>query len=438
MTRTVIRLDRSGDSVSLNLDRAPVDFDQDSFTIDLDRVTGNTLTERGRSLAALLTERDPLRGVLRSAFASKSNAAPAPIYFHVRSEAADAVAWEQIFDDKQGFCALDPRWPIGRIARTSTSVPGRGFKPPLRLVAVLSAAGQDGSRQLAALLDARAGDGPDVAVHVITGDEAIRDSALAGGATAEFIGGTATALTTQIAQARPHLLHILCHGQLLGGVKSLRFAKISDFDAQVKDFGSMSLPVSVLARALKACDPWLVVLAACQTAAGAGGSSYAHELVNNGVTAVIGMRRLVDLIDTDRFCAELYPSIIGLIRQAVRSTKPGESVPERVIDWAEALTDPRRVMSNPDPDIVDSWLDPVLYAQADDLRVLIQIDDHPANVPYGGKPRPLSYYADLQGKLDVYRGILARLDPAAVNQAAVTEVQTLIAETEALLAKEGE
>lgn len=428
MARTVIRFEPSGDAVWLNLDRAPIEFTPDSWPIDLAALTGDTLVELGRSLSDLLINREPVRGVLTSAFRSGVDAPPSPIYFHVRAGTADAIPWEQIYAQGPGFCALDGRWPVGRIARTFQTVRGRAFKPPLRIVAVLSAAGQDGSRQLQGLLDAVRCANWGVRLHVITGDETVRDQARGAGVDAALISGNAPDLCKQIARARPHLLHVLCHGRVAAGVRSLSFASIGDFDADVDDFGSINLAVTDLARALKACDPWLVVLSACQMADATSLDSpaYAHQLVENGVTAVIGMRRLVDLNDTDRFCAALYPEVISLVREAVKPPPPGQSVGERVVDWAEALTNPRKVMSGADPGVVDSWLDPVLYAQIDDLRVL----------PPSEQLSP-EQYAELQGKLDQYRGSLATLDRATTDSQAIAEVEALIADAEALLAQAG-
>jgi hypothetical protein len=349
---------------------------------------------------------------------------------------------------------------MGRIASTYKPVPVRGFQPPFKVVAVLSAAGQDGSKQLDALLAAAAQDADAVKLQVITGDEAIRDRAQAGGADAELIAATAPELCTQIATAQPHVLHLLCHGQITAGVRTLRFARISDFDNDVKDFGSINVPVSDLAMALKLCDPWLVVLAACQSAGGFDGGpgpAYAHALVNEGVAAVIGMRRLVDLSATNRFCAEFYPDVLTIVRKAVAPVAPGVSVHERIIEWSEALTNARKVMSNPDPSVVDSWLDPVLYVQGDDLRLYPQAaepevppdeippmdvapdDAGPGDEPVAQQPPQLSpeEYAELQGKLDQFHGIAAAADPATTDPATITAVQNLIAGVESRLAGAG-
>jgi hypothetical protein len=56
------------------------------------------------------------------------------------------------------------------------------------------------------------------------------------------------------------------------------------------------------------------VLSACDTAEAADGPALAHALVAGGIPAVVGMRRLVDLTDANRFCAALYPEYSRLSR----------------------------------------------------------------------------------------------------------------------------
>jgi CHAT domain len=64
------------------------------------------------------------------------------------------------------------------------------------------------------------------------------------------------------------------------------------------------------------------VLSACDTAEAADGPALAHALVAGGIPAVVGMRRLVDLTDANRFCAALYPEVLAAIRTAVAADGP--------------------------------------------------------------------------------------------------------------------
>lgn len=428
MTRTIIRLEKSGKSISVTLDRAPELFEANSWKINLQKIIGATLVERGQELLGLLIKRDPVKTVLGSAFKRPVNSPPSPLYFHIRALAADPIPWEQLHVKDIGFCALDARWPIARIAGREDVVRGRPFKSPLRIVAVLSAAGRDGSEQLEALRAAVDDAGMPAHLHVISGDESVLAAATGENITSASIASNVADFCAQIVEAKPHVLHLLCHGGAEAGVSLLSFGRLDDFDAGRTD-GRLRLPVSDLVAALQACDPWLVVLAACESAGGAAdvanGRALAHEMVEKGITAVIGMRKLVDLTDTNRFCEHLYPGVLAEIREAIRPLADGESG-ERTIDWAVTLTTPRKVMSDGNPTAADSWLDPVLYAQREDLRIF--------------PPQRLSAeeIAELQGKLDKFRQFLATQDTTTLAPGVEADVQALIADTEEQLRTGGD
>jgi hypothetical protein len=424
MKSTIIRFERQGRSVLMILDQAPPLFDPDSSKIDLKTLTDGTLVGLGQQLVKMLLRRDPVKTVLGSALSMPVTEARSPLYFHMRALAADAVPWEQLHVDGIGFYAL--KWPIGRIADRAGEVRARSFKPPLRVVAVLSAAGRDGRDQLEAIHDAVQNAGMPVELHVISGDDRVLDAAAGRpGVISQPIAANSPALCDQIAAAKPHVLHVLCHGGEASGVRLLNFGLFDDFDAARAE-GSLRVSVADLVQALEACDPWLVVLSACETAAAsdlASGRALAHDMVGKGVTAVIGMRRLVDLTATNRFCRALYPEVLAAIRGA---TEPaGQDRPaERTIDWASALPRPRLVMRDGGHPDSDSWLDPVLYVQNDKLRVLA-----PRQSPEES--------ASLQGKLEMLRKFLAAQDPSTLEPGVLAEVQQHIAETEAKLAALG-
>jgi hypothetical protein len=427
MTRTVIGFAPAGKFIYVSLDRAPTLFEPNSTKINFDKLAGNTTMQRGAALVKLLTKRDPIKSRLEEILRLTSGASP--LYFHVRAAAADAIPWEQIYAAPHGFCALDARWPVARIAERIRDVPVRAFAPPLRIVAVLSAAGRDGAPQLQALSTAIKAAAMDVRLHVISGDEDLLATAKGPDITAELIAGTSPDLCRQITAAKPHVLHLLCHGGAKAGVRTLAFGTLPDFDAERQDSGSLQVPVTSLVTALEGCDPWLIVLSACETAEAASpanGRALAHEMVSHGATAAIGMRRLVDLEDTNRFCKALYPEVLATIREAIQPGSGGQSRRERVIDWAAVLTNPRRVMGGEDPSAVDSWLDPVLYVQNDELRVF------PPSAQFSPDD-----YAELQGKLDKYRGFLEAQDLATAEPQVIEDVRARIADTEAILAQAG-
>lgn len=432
MKRTVVGFTRLGkDQITIALTEAllRVDGMNDTDVIDLPDVVGGP-REHGAALLARLCTHPPVRAGLLAALAQPMGSPPSPLYFGVRAARADAMLWELIHAEGTGFCALDSRWPIGRIATERTSVTPRGLAPPLRIVAVLSAtANRSGVPQLQALLQAAALPrfAPlDVRVHVISGEPAVLTAAVGPGVTAEPIAAHRAGLAKQIKAARPHILHTLCHGggDAGSGERVLAFGNTADFDEPELGSGSIRIAAAQIVEALKPCDPLLVVLGACETGeAGATqetGPALAHVLACGGIPAVIGMRRMVGLLAADAFCSELYPEVLDLLNQALAQPVNGPS--EFVtIDWASVLSTPRSVLSDGDFGHADAWTDPVLYVQEEPLRVL----------PTQPDGRVL---ATAQGRLDTLRGARASLDPATAHPGLIADLDERIAKLEAELA----
>jgi hypothetical protein len=405
----------------------------DNEVIDVSKPPGETLIERGEALVAQLSRHAPVRDALVRALELPVGAPPTPIYFHVRTPSADLLPWELLYAAPHGFCALDARWPIVRIARLHRPVTDRPFTPPLRLVAVLSAAGRTGVPQLNALMRALAT--PDaaaigVSLHVITGEEAV--VAAAAGVprvTTELIAPTTPELARQIAAAEPDILHVLCHGGVVGGVRTLTFGLIADFDDPDAAGGSLRMSVAELVGALLPVDPWLVVLSACETADATAPETepIAHEMVSGGIPAAIGMRRLVDLTDANRFCQALYPEVLAVVRRALAvDAPPAQRRAVHTIEWAPALCAPRRVMGGADPSKVDSWTDPVLYVQYGPLGIFQPSDRLSA-----------ADYAAMRAKIDTFEKFLLTLDPATTAPGVIAEVRMLIDALNATLAQAG-
>ena len=431
MTRMILTFELAGDMTMLKLDDAPQDIVGlgENEPVDVSQLPSGTLIERGEALLALLYKHQAVRRGLAAALAVPPGSAPYPLYFHMRAAAADSLPWEQIYALPHGFFALDQRWPVGRIAARVRRVTDRIFAPPLKIVAVLSAAGRAGAPQLQALLQAVAdadATATGVSLHVISGEQAVLDAATGPGVTAELIAPTAPELARQLTRASRHVLHTLCHGGLVAGVRTLAFGHLADFEAGFTDSGSVRLSVPELLDALLPCNPWLLVLSACESAQASGsqdGPALAHDPASGGIPAVIGMRRLVDLTDTNRFCRALYPEVLSIIQAALAPEQPHGV---RTIDWAAALTGPRKVMSGDDPSLADAWTDPVLYAQNYELRIFPPSDQlSPAD------------YAGLRAKLDKFQGYLANLDPAKTASGLIDEVRSRIGELQTTLAEAG-
>ena len=412
-----------GAGAYVTLERAPhvVDGAEAGKRLSLPVSIDGDASQRGAALMQLLTSHKPVRTALEDVLRQAATDPPQPLYVQVKAKSADALPWEQLYSPNHGFCALDRRWPVGRIVGRHHDVKDRGFTAPLRIVAVLSAAGRSGVPQLEALLAALATPAArdlGVALHVLSGEAAVLERARTcgiPGVTAEVLGASPDLVARQITDARPHVVHLLGHGGAVDRVRMLALATTADFLAG-EETGLVRLTAPLLAQALAPCAPWLVVLAACDTAEAAEGPGLAQDLVEAGVPAVIGMRRLVDLPDTDRFCAALYPELLRTVGEAFAATEEGSARTE--VDWASALTAPRVALSAPDPRQQDTWSDPVLYVQTQPLRVYREerASGSPADV------------ARLKGELDIWRERRATFDEATTDPVVLAEFDRRIAE----------
>lgn len=430
--RMIVAFDSLGAKTVMTLFKAPVSVNgiNEGRSIRITPLQGIDAQQRGKELAKMLQRHAPVKQAMGFALAQPPATPPAPIYFRVASASADSLPWEQLFFTGQGFLALDERWPIGRIAKRVHDVRQRSFEAPFRVVAVLSAAGESGNGlpQLKTLIrtvgEARA-QGLDAALHIISGDEQVIDAVTALAdptVTVDWIASTPTDIARQIGDARPAILHLLCHGGYAApGIPGLNFATDTDFSAEA-GMGSNVVSIDALAGALDG-STWLVVLAACRTAAAddvaategaspvssSGAQSAAHSLADRGVPAVIGMREIVDLSAMDRFCTSVYPELLSIVTRALAE----DGTTERIVEWAPALTAPRLASVTGDPVNDVTWSDPVLYVQQEELRV----DSGPAR---GVDSEDLDA---LRGRLDEFLNFMQVLDPRTTPRALLKDVQ---------------
>lgn len=431
--RTIVSFGPLGKGTVVKLEQAPQDVAGmlEFKKVNLAPLNGADARERGEQLVELLERHQAVKAALAFALSKPPASEPQPLYFRVLAKAADQLPWEQLYDAPHGFFALDSRWPVGRIASLLREVNDRSFLPPFRVTAVLSAAGRTGVPQAESLIAAVTSPSAQTfqaRLHVISGEQAVLDRVTGENdprLTAEVIAPTPDGIARQLTDAKPSILHLLCHGGMAAGVRTLALATVQDFLAG-EQTGSLRLSVPNLVEALRTSDPWLLVLAACQTAESTEGPAMAHELADAGLPAVIGMRRLVDVTEADRFCAALYPELMTTLEQALGPEGEGADDPHnrRLIDWATAMTGPRQAVVNGDPVAVDTWSDPVLYAQHEPLRVY---------VPSANAPLTAEQYAELRAKLDKWVEFRKTLDPASTPETFIADADTRIGELRTLL-----
>lgn len=321
----------------------------------------DAIRQAGALLRAKLAAVVPVGKALVAAFAADPLGSR-PLFFRVGSDPSlEAVPFEAVWDDHVGaFAALDTRWPVARLPTDVTEPPGPfTMEPSLQVVAVLAAEGIDPSGQIEALRKACASQpGLTVEVTVLTTRTSTikRLHKTEPGWTVELVPPTADALITRLRDIQPHLLHIFCHGTADG--PRLLVAQRDDLtvlELTVGHFMALAQPAWVA--------PWLVTLNCCEGAApGEHTASLASGLVRNGLPAVIGMRKAVDRVVADTFCADLYASVFARLAQIAPR---GSAVSS--LDWAAVLHEPRRRLSVAHGAPGDAalrqkeWTMPVLY-----------------------------------------------------------------------------
>ena len=199
---------------------------------------------------------------------------------------------------------------------------------PVRIMAVLSAAGLSNAPQWDAIYSAAIENADDVngvrvRLHVLTGEEQLADRIR------EQTSSTGERLTVtvanidrrrsqmvsdQIKRFRPHILHFFCHGQIVQGAGVLR---LSDIDQHLQSLNnavpqegaptSFAMDYSAFRDIIDVARAqewlWLVVLNACKLGATAANvSALTQKFAVAGVPAAIGMTEEIDENDASEFC----------------------------------------------------------------------------------------------------------------------------------------
>jgi CHAT domain-containing protein len=354
--------------------------------------TPNAVKAYGTAIWSKLAAHPPVRKALEYALASSQEVRP--IYFLVNAAEAERFSWESLCDDNGSFLALDPRWPIGRIAESTVdqTAPALEFTPPLKLMAVLSALKVDAAAQWhklrEAVVKARA-NGIAIELNVVVGQEELLNEIQA-----DIAAGTLTEVSVHpmpldligfddlLRGFAPHILHFFCHGVVGFGSAELQLGTVNDW-AQGVAVASLKLPLSQLRLLPTLQRVWLVVLNCCSSGQPAGElHSIAHDLVASGVPAAVGMIEPVGAADADTFAESFYDAVFARLREAL---SPQSSDPFVEIDWSVTLYRPRqRLVSRHDgkPENDRQWLVPALYTQLEPFRVRRTVP----GVPVSGEP----------------------------------------------------
>jgi hypothetical protein len=376
---TVIRVDREGTTVKCRLANWPrgwfADFKDEYSLFDQNAVAASTpngsfVKTRGGQILRELCKNENIKKATE--YMTSPGDAVRPLYVDTGTVLAESVWWEAMYHDKEGFLALQPRWPIARLADAEASSNLKYldvFKPPLRILAVISAAGIPGRPEWDALNAARdiaAANHLPVEIRVLTGDkqlfQEINDAKLDGIST-EPVPKSADSLDVQVGTFAPNLLHFFCHGIMDAGAAWLQMRTGLD-DAPFK------LDIRSLARLPSVQKVWLIVLNSCFSATPAGEvPSMAYRLVRAGIPIVVGALEQVDPTDAHEFTAAFYEKLFYTIATAFDDARPKSRI---IIDWMQALHAARVALDHlhQNPEASNQWILPVMYERRDQLVIV--------------------------------------------------------------------
>lgn len=266
-------------------------------------------------------------------------------FFVMLDKGAEDIPWETLYLGDL-FLALDQRWPIARIAcDTDTAERVRDFQPPVRIMAVLGAAGVGAAPEWRALKNALSNARFPVTLKLFVAEPDLLTSLQA---KSDFKSLTVSAesvppqleLLDRIVEFQPNVIHFFCHGDVGHGFPQLRIATSTSWKNPADD-STVYLEPSNLASSAKAAPLWLVTLNCCRgAAAGSGHGSFAYSLVCCGVPAVLAMREVVAAKTAHAFAQGFYGSFAAMVSQIMATRDPTE------VDFSDTLLRPRVEICN--------------------------------------------------------------------------------------------
>lgn len=322
----------------------------------------------GESLLRSLTAQSAIRSVLQNLLALQNE--KTPIYLRVGPSAIERLPWECLHAPNTGFLTLDARWQMARLVGEPGSRAERLYDPPLKMLAVLAAAGVEARAEWDRIYGALTATNywgrirvfvaeDDLFEHVQgLGDERVELSYL----------HSRSALLSDLEAFAPHVVHFFCHGY--GGSPS-PYLELATRASYVTGEGNVFVEPREL-YPLVGQGVWMAVLNCCEGATSSGNTgSLAYSLASVGFPAVIAMRRAITVPDANAFCGAFYSS---LFREMVTIERRADDVVK--IEWPGLLHEPRLRLAERHGGPVSSeaaahpeWTYPILYLGADETTL---------------------------------------------------------------------
>lgn len=388
-----------------------------------DRTPSVVIEEVGSGIYDLLDTHEGLDVAMAYVLQANSSA-PRPIHVvlpDVDREVAESVPWEVVRHPALKFLALQDKCPVARIVRSRSALASNEevLDGPVRIVAVLGAAGMPTDVELNSLVDALTEWKGHFKATILMAEEDLVTSLNARGDArlkAELTPVTAAELIASISRTEPHLLHLLAHGLAEGGGRVEIATRLSLAGGD---------PLYLCAREIyrAGSNAWLVTLNACLSAAPDKATpSLASDLMAEGLKAVVAMREPIRYDAACQFTRALYTEIGIAFR--TRFT-PGR---REVVYWGSIITRARSALCSSGTNVgaaeqCKSWTIPVLYLQPEPLVVNVP-DNLGAVVDSNRLLHDLAMIAELERQAAAFKGIRPQLVPAI--EAKIDEIRTRV------------
>jgi hypothetical protein len=387
MSRVVVEIrrgDLEGNTYRVELDEPRLEAEPVSLDLAIDdqapalrafRDGVGTMSDVGAYLLERLRTHPGVADAIADALREPLAGDPRPLYIRLTPSAMiEGLPWEALFA-QDGFLSLDQRWPIARMGFEADIAPrALDFSPPLRVFAVLAAAGVEALEEWNGLFDAFQALPFPSTVTVFVAEPALLEH-LNGivddkvRVVAGFVPPIGPDLVAAVRDARPNIVHVFSHGRVASGAPLLMIATRESWEG---GGGDLLLEAGQLADPAARDTLWLATMNCCKGAQAAEAGSLVYGLLKHGFPAVAGMREAIGESDANAFSRAFYRALVGLIAPLA-----GE-VDEVDLDLARALHAPRQVLCDlhrgdrscreAAPDLRE-WTLPVLYVRSGGIRI---------------------------------------------------------------------
>ena len=371
---TVIRVGKGDNAAQFwcQLVQSPLGDQSEIIDIDIDAAGGadgeDVVRTVGAQLFGELCKNTKVKDAIDHILKSRDGVQP--IYIDPAVLSAQAIKWETLWQEDLGFLALNSRWPIARRAEPQFGFETRvKFKPPLRILAVISADNIPGEPEWNALRNAvelnKSAEFP-IEIHVLTGEEElyqrIKQENLEGISVGPVLD-SASKLDIAIGTFKPHVLHFFCHGDI--DQSAWLYIRTNLDNAPLK----LSVDELLGYQAVK--KVWLVVLNSCRgaTVLEDAASMACQFVTKGGVPFAIGATEPLDARDANTFSDAFYARLFHNFSNGFSAARPDDEI---TFEWTEALHAGRAAIDaqyEKRSGKFQQWTLPVLYERRDRFQI---------------------------------------------------------------------